>query len=498
MATSLQQRIALLVEAQGTREAGKKIHGVSDEVDRVGDHAKTASRKVHGLQDRFKRLGSAGGGLKKLTGGFGGLLATLGGGALVGNAIKGTQDLGSSTIGLMKAFGLSEDNATKWAVQAKVRGINSKQLATSFTTLSKQIDAARTGTKSSITLFDRLGISQKDLKDRSGDLQSTIALVSDKLSQQPNALKRAVAGQKLFGKGWQSLRPLLADGSSALDEQLKLADKYHVTFGGKVVKTVGDLNSAQRESKIATLGLNLAIGTQLAPILTTLIGKVTDLFGWLRKNKGVLVPLAKIILGVVVATKAWSLATSVLSKVWKLSPLGKVILLLTAIGAGLVLLWKKSETFRDIVKGAFSVVKTVIGGVAAVAKGMWKAIEWAVGKAKDGILLLLTPIQVVVDAWNAMNDLIHPGSWHGTQVGGFDTRFGSAQPDVTGGDDKFRGAGFANQNAMFSPLETPLTLAKGGGLGDLHLTIQPVYDGKLGARSVHRIELQELLKGATA
>jgi hypothetical protein len=40
---------------------------------------------------------------------------------------------------------------------------------------------------------------------------------------------------KLFGRGWQTLNPLLAAGQRAPQRAARLADKYGATFGGKTV-----------------------------------------------------------------------------------------------------------------------------------------------------------------------------------------------------------------------------------------------------------------------
>ena len=53
------------------------------------------------------------------------------------------------------------------------------------------------------------------------------------------------------------------------------------------------------------------------------------------------------------------------------NPITLIIIALVALGAGLYLLWTKSETFRNIVTGAFDAVKNVIVGVWDWIKGNW-------------------------------------------------------------------------------------------------------------------------------
>lgn len=66
-----------------------------------------------------------------------------------------------------------------------------------------------------------------------------------------------------------------------------------------------------------------------------------------------------------VATEAATVAQSEFDVAMDANPIGIVILALAALGAGLVILWEKSETFRKIVKGAFD-------GVVESAKWLWE------------------------------------------------------------------------------------------------------------------------------
>lgn len=59
-----------------------------------------------------------------------------------------------------------------------------------------------------------------------------------------------------------------------------------------------------------------------------------------------------------VATKAAAAGQWLLNAAMRANPIGLIITLLVALAAGLVLLWKKSDTFRAIVTGAFNGIKT--------------------------------------------------------------------------------------------------------------------------------------------
>lgn len=111
---------------------------------------------------------------------------------------------------------------------------------------------------------------------------------------------------------------------------------------------------------------------------------------------------AKWIVQIVQSTKLWAIAQGALNFVMTMNPIGIVIMAITALVAGIVLAYQKSETFRKIVDTAFQgiaaagrwlwnnalapVIKFIVDGFAWAAEGVWALLamlgdvpgfEWA-------------------------------------------------------------------------------------------------------------------------
>lgn len=87
-----------------------------------------------------------------------------------------------------------------------------------------------------------------------------------------------------------------------------------------------------------------------------------------------------------VATKAWAAAQWLINAALTANPIGLVIVGLVALGAGLVLAYKKSETFRAIVQGAWKGIQIAASAVVTwfrVTAWPWlqQAFTWIGGKA---------------------------------------------------------------------------------------------------------------------
>lgn len=83
-------------------------------------------------------------------------------------------------------------------------------------------------------------------------------------------------------------------------------------------------------------------------------------------------------LGAAAATKAWTIAQRGLNLALSMNPIGLVVIGLVALVAALVIAYKKSETFRKIVDGAF--------------RGVWSAIKFVWDWIKEHWPLLLSII----------------------------------------------------------------------------------------------------------
>ncbi len=212
------------------------------------------------------------------------------------------------------------------------------------------------------------------------------------------------AFEVLFGKG--SLDSKLDRFADALDFAFgntgKLAEPLGVAFGkiyGFISNTIPVV-----EKFGASVGKNIVNGFKnlavvLAPILKTfasaaltaapvvfvaigaavkgLSAAFESVTGFMRQHATLVQVIAGAVAGgtaaylamqgalkvVAVATRAYAAVQAALNLVLNANPLGLLVIGLAAVAGGLIVAYKKSETFRNIVNGAFGAVKAVVSGV---------------------------------------------------------------------------------------------------------------------------------------
>jgi hypothetical protein len=285
----------------GLREETRHL---GNEVDKTDGHMRRWERVLGTNSSHLQRA-------IRYASGFAAGLASIG---TAEDAVKTTNEFTDATGTLAEATRLSTANASRWLATAKTWDISSESLTASFNQNAKSVEAAtkqyhtqsrslgllgttqkdalkrnqllERGAGTQAEAFRQLGLSQKDVQEGRSDFQGLLFKEADALEKLHGSTRRASIAQTLFGRGWAEIVPIIGQGSKAMKEQFGLADKYGVTLHEKGVKSADEFARAQREGKLATLGLQLTLGRLLIPALTALRVKLLGLVDNVRNGTG--------------------------------------------------------------------------------------------------------------------------------------------------------------------------------------------------------------------
>ncbi|MFF2651467.1 phage tail tape measure protein [Streptomyces sp. NPDC058045] len=263
---------------------------------------------------------------------------------------------------------------------------------------------ATDGSTASAEAFELLGLSAKGMTaqfSKGGKSAAAgVQTVLDRLRKMPPGVDRTTAAVGLFGTKAEDMAAALysLDPSTATKELGR--------FGGAAKKAGDDLRKgpgAQFEifKRRALMAISDGVGKYAMPallafahVLTSDVIPVTKAVGgaiggtvrWFREWGVWLAPLAVLIGGVTLAlsaqaittglvvgvmgayslasrgiavvTRGWAAAQALLNSVMALNPFVLAAIAVAALGVALVVAWKKSQTFRDIVLGTWAAIKT--------------------------------------------------------------------------------------------------------------------------------------------
>lgn len=247
--------------------------------------------------------------------------------------------------------------------------------------------------------------------------------------------ERNALGVQLFGTMWEDLQ---ADGVKALSNINGEFDK--------TAETMKEIDSIKYDDIGSALGvLGRTIETEIIrPFVDKVVPPIKDFIGWLIENIPIVEStlagigtamatmfVAKQIMAVVNSWKAYKTATEgasiaqwLLNSAQLASPMTLIIGLIAGLVAAFVVLWNKSEAFRnfwiELWENIKSITSEVVTAVGEFFSSLWENIksvyasvtEWFSEKftaVKDAIITVITPIlDFFSEVWAKIKEFFTP------------------------------------------------------------------------------------------
>jgi TP901 family phage tail tape measure protein len=337
------------------------------------------------------------------------------------------------------------DTATAIALLGNA-GIKGSDAGTSLKTMFQRLIPQ---TEKQKGLMEKLGIITKDGANQFFDATGKVKSLADVSQILQTSLKGMTKEQKLatlgtlFGSDAIRGAAVLADaGAKGFDKMAKSMEKVKAADVAKTRMDNFKGSLEQLKGSLETAGI--VIGTILLPAIRKVVDFVT---GLLNKFLGLSGGTQKLILIIVAAVGAFLLIAggilaftaliiaaipviaafaAAMGVAWAAitGPVGIVIAIIALLVAGIILLWKHSETFRDIVMAAWAAIKTAIAATVAWITGTaipgiiaaweavksgaqalwtflqaaWEGIKSAVATAIAFIMSVVTPVWAAIQA----------------------------------------------------------------------------------------------------
>lgn len=323
--------------------------------------------------------------------------------------------VGAAAVGAAKAA--AEDEQAQ-AILAKTLENTTGATASQVAAMEKYISKMSMATG---VADDELRPAMSNLLRATGDAAEsqkamTQALdISAATGKSVESVSQALA--KAYGGSTASLKklvPSLDEATLASGDMDKIMAALAETTGGAAAASA---ETAAGQMKIFSNAMGEAqeeAGTALLPIMAALADVLVIVAKWIGENTTLFVIIAGVIATIAAAVLAANAAITIYTTVttiagivsaasWgaALLPILLVIAAVIAVTAVVVILWHKSETFRNVVTGVWNAVKAAIGFVIDAVGDL---IEW-IGKIRvPGFIE--TAFYAIKDAVNAVWDWV--------------------------------------------------------------------------------------------
>ena len=254
-------------------------------------------------------------------------------------------------------------------------------------------------------LVDQAGGMQNAFFDANGEMKSAaeIAGLLQSGLKDLSAEQRIGTLQTIFGSDASRAANILAkEGAAGLTKYID-ATKNQAAAQDMANARMGGTAGALERLSGAWETFRLQIGQALAPYIQVAADALGNSLELMSGALKVIVPLlassavawgtyTAVMKGAAIATqlvelwtKRAAIAQLIMSRALMLNPFAAAAAAVVVLGLGLVALWKQSDTFRNVVTGAFNAVKGVIaaawGVIEPVLSGMGRYIGETIGPA---------------------------------------------------------------------------------------------------------------------
>jgi len=227
------------------------------------------------------------------------------------------------------------------ATQGKLLGVTDDELRPVLSKLARA-----TG---SVTDAQKLATQAMDIAAATGKPLATVT----------TALEKAYGGNMTaLQRLAPEYRQLIKDGAS-FDEVMTALS---VTTGGAASEAANTAQGQFKRFGVALSETKESIGAALLPAIEAILPFLTAFGNWAQDNTGILIGVGIAIAAIAVAIMAVNVAMAILA-----SPIILIVAGIIALGAAIVVAYKKFEPFRKIVDGVFGAIKWWIDNVTIPA-----------------------------------------------------------------------------------------------------------------------------------
>lgn len=348
-----------------------------------------ASKATKGLDDIASSASKVPGGIDKSTGAIGKLgkaAAVAAGAAAVGglvaifktgadeqmdflagqaqleNGIKSTGNAAGVTVDGLEDLASTIQN---YSGQTDDSIVASEKLLLTFTNLKNGVGEGN-------DVFDQATKMTADMAAKMGGDASKYAVQLGKALNDPTKGISALTkvGVTFDEKQKQQIKTMQQAGDMAGAQKIILAELTK-EFGGSAKAAGETLPGQLTRAKRSFEDVSQGVVAGLMPVLTMLAKILTDnimpafakVMGFISEHQTLFLILAGVIGTVVAAMKVWSIVQGILNVVMAANPIVLIIAGILALVAAVVIAYKKVAWFRDLVNGAFNVIKTVVSSV---------------------------------------------------------------------------------------------------------------------------------------
>jgi hypothetical protein len=358
------------------------------------------SKLVRALRRAEKKLKAFGAQVRAI-----GLKVAAMGAAVVAPLVAATKlftGYGDGVAKMAKRTGLSVEALSELQYAAGQSGVTVEELENSFRRMQRTIYDAQRGLSTAVDALSDLGLTADQLAGLSPEDQ--FKLLADRISAIEDPTRKAAIAMTILGRSGTQLLPMFEDGAAGIEALQEEARALGLTMTGEDARAAEVLGDAfDRLIKVLKMAA-FHVGAALAPALEEIAGTLTRvavaISRWISQNRQVIVTIARVAVGVIVAGAALVVLGTLISGVG--SAIGVLISIVTGVTATL-------GALAGAIAFLVTPIGAVIAGVAALGAYLIATTD-AAGAALDWLGLRFGELRdTAIKAYQGIADALAAG-----------------------------------------------------------------------------------------
>jgi TP901 family phage tail tape measure protein len=193
------------------------------------------------------------------------------------NFTRSISTVGNEIQKMSRVFNMNTDDFQKWSYVAKMADVDIAEFGQGFKFLTRSMSEALQGTGDAAWAFNTLGISLKDSTGRTKDQQTVMMEVVGTLGKYADGANRDAVMLSIFGRGWMAFKPLIDQGTEAIEKNRKESERLNTILGKDMVKILSDSEATYKKWESVWTASKVTFWIPLVQMFTDLLDKVLRL-----------------------------------------------------------------------------------------------------------------------------------------------------------------------------------------------------------------------------
>jgi uncharacterized protein YukE len=141
---------------------------------------------------------------------------------------------------MSRTLNMSTDDFQKWSYVAKIADIDMGGFGEAIKSLTRSMSEALQGSGDAAKAFNILGINLKDTTGKTKDQQTVMMETIGALEKYGDGVNRDALMLAIFVRGWMSIKPLIDQGTKAIEENRREAERWNLILGKDIIKSLSE------------------------------------------------------------------------------------------------------------------------------------------------------------------------------------------------------------------------------------------------------------------